>query len=224
MDRSISLSSLPDCLVCLPSSPASYHSDPEPACSCIDLPFWTLDLPFCLLLLDWPAYWIDLPVWTLDLPFCLLLLDWPAYMIDLPVWTLDLLFCLLLLNLFATRIDYLVWPLLGINTVSAPELLLLSCYWVLVCHFVKPDDILKQCPTLPCCCLTAYKCKTHKEGLHMRAGRRSTATTTEKQMEFLFIYLLMLWLIINIMHFDFSIQLLRTAIWQVKEYLYQEGA
>jgi hypothetical protein len=149
-----------------------------------------LDLPFCLLLLDWPAYWIDLPVWTLDLPFCLLLLDWPSYMIDLPVWTLDLLFCLLLLNLFATRIDYLVWPLLGINNVSSPELFLLSCYWVLVCHFVKPDNILQPFPAA----VNLHANVKHKDGLHMSAGRRSTATTTKKKLEYLFISLLILWL------------------------------
>ena len=48
-----------------------------------------------------------------------------SYWADVPVWTLDLPCCLLLLDLFATRIDYLVWPLLGINTVSSPELFLL---------------------------------------------------------------------------------------------------
>ena len=89
--------SLPDCLVCKPSSPASSDPDPEPACLCIDLPFWTLDLPFAC------SYRIDLPAWTLDLPCCL--------------------------------------PL-GINTISSPELFPVSCYWVLVCHWVKPDRAL----------------------------------------------------------------------------------
>ena len=112
--------SLPDCLVCKPSSPASSDPDPEPACLCIDLPFWTFDLPFAC------SYRIDLPAWTLDLPCCL--------------------------------------PL-GINTISSPERFPMSCYWVFVCHLVKPDMLSSFSHLVHCCSMSPGKLSSHPEFL-----------------------------------------------------------
>ena len=116
-------------------APAPYSPAPHQPLSKCTGPF-----PSVLCQIVWCVYLALLGRLILNLPACLLTFLFAcSYWIDLPVWTLDLPCCLLLLDLFATRNDYLVWPLLGINTVSAPEPFLLSCYWVLVGHLVKPD-------------------------------------------------------------------------------------
>ena len=78
--QSISLSSLPDCLVCFPCYPAFFHPDSDLACLCFDLPFWITDLPFAC------SHWICLPR------------DWPAFLDYGPS------LCLCPLDLFATQL------------------------------------------------------------------------------------------------------------------------
>lgn len=61
--------------MCSPSSAVFCPSDPDPACLVLDLPSpsWTLDSPFCLLLVDLLATLVDHLVWPLlliKLCFC----------------------------------------------------------------------------------------------------------------------------------------------------------